>query len=263
MDKVISADGTEIAYERVGSGPTVVLVGGAFCDHTATTELAEALAGDFTAISYDRRGRGESGDNQPYDVLREVEDITALITAFGGRGFVHGISSGAGLCLVAAAGGAPIDAVSALEPPYRASPDAPPLPEDYTATLIELTSTGRRDEAVAYFMTAAVGQPAEAVEEARKMPMWAGLEAMAHTLVYDARVHHEGVLPADLLATITVPVLGVHSTASPAWLVAGAEAAAKAVPNGESVGLPGSFHEVPAATLAPVLTEFFRRVTNP
>lgn len=261
MDKVISADGTEIAYERVGSGPTVVLVGGAFCDHTATAELADALAGDFTAISYDRRGRGESGDTQPYDVQREVEDITALITAFGERGFVHGISSGAGLCLVAAAGGAPVDAVSALEPPYRVGQDAPPLPDDYLETLVELTSTGRRGEAVTYFMTAAVGQPPEAVEEARKMPMWAGLEAMAHTLVYDARVHHEGTLPAGLLATVTVPVLGVHSTASPAWLVAGAEAAAKAVPNGEIVGLPGGFHEVPAATLAPVLTEFFQRLT--
>src|SRR6266511_5482141 len=102
MDKVISADGTEIAYERVGSGPTVVLVGGAFCDHNATAELADALAGDFTAVSYDRRGRGESGDTQPYDVRREVEDITALVTACGSRAYLHGISSGAALCLVAA-----------------------------------------------------------------------------------------------------------------------------------------------------------------
>jgi pimeloyl-ACP methyl ester carboxylesterase len=259
MDKVISADGTEIAYERVGSGPTVVLVGGAFCDHTATAELADALAGDFTAISYDRRGRGESGDTQPYDPQREVEDLTAVIRAAGDRGFVFGISSGAGLCLLAAASGAPIDAAAGIEPPYRVTEDAPPLPEDYTRTLIELSSTGRRDEAVAYFMTAAVGQPPEAVEEARKMPMWPGLEAMAHTLAYDSLVHNEGGFPADQLATITVPVLAVHSTGSPSWLVAGAEAVAKVVPNGESVGLEGSFHEVPVATLAPALTEFYLR----
>jgi pimeloyl-ACP methyl ester carboxylesterase len=259
MDKVISADGTEIAYERVGSGPTVVLVGGAFCDHTATAELADALARDFTAISYDRRGRGESGDTQPYDVRREVEDIEALIRAFSGRGFVHGISSGAGLCLVAAASGAPVDAVSVMEPPYRVGEDAPPLPADYTETLVELSSTGRRGDAVAYFMTTAVGQPPEAVEEARKMPMWPGLEAMAHTLAYDSWVHNEGVLPVDQLATITVPVLGVHSIGSPNWLVAGAEAVTKAVRNGRSAGLDGTFHEVPVPTLAPVLTEFFLR----
>jgi pimeloyl-ACP methyl ester carboxylesterase len=261
MDKVTSADGTEIAYERVGTGPTVVLVGGAFCDHNATAELANALAGDFTAVSYDRRGRGESGDTQPYDVQREVEDITALIRAFGGRAYLHGISSGAALCLVAAAAGAPVDAVSVLEPPYRVVTDAPPVPADYTETLIELTSTGRRAEAVGYFMTQAVGQPPEAVEEARKMPMWPALEAMAHTLAYDSYclggATHSG-LPAEL-SSVSVPVLGVHSTASPNWLVAATEAVAKAVPNGEVVGLPGGFHEVPAATLAPVLTEFYPR----
>jgi pimeloyl-ACP methyl ester carboxylesterase len=260
MDNVISADGTPIAYERVGSGPTVVLVGGAFCDHTATAELADALAGEFTAVSYDRRGRGESGDTLPYDVRREVEDITALIAAFGGRAFLHGISSGAGLCLVAAASGAPVDGLSALEPPYRVGLDAPPVPAGYTATIEELTSTGRRGDAVAYFMTAAVGEPPEAVEEARKMPMWPGLEAMAHTLAYDARCMggEQHGLP-DELATITVPVLAVHSNASPSWLVAATEAVAKTVPGGELAGLDGGFHDVPAPTLAPVLTEFFGR----
>jgi pimeloyl-ACP methyl ester carboxylesterase len=260
MDKVTSADGTEIAYERVGAGPAVVLVGGAFCDHSATAELGWALAGDFTAVSYDRRGRGESGDTQPYEVRREIEDLAAVVDAVGGRAFVHGISSGAGLCLVAAASGVPVDAVSALEPPYRVVADAPPVPEDYTATIVELTSTGRRDDAVAYFMTQAVGQPPEAVEEARKMPMWPALAAMAHTLAYDSRVMGEDQdgLP-DELASVTAPVLGVYSTASPSWLVASTEAVAKAVPDGDVIGLDGSFHEVPAASLAPVLTEFYRR----
>jgi alpha-beta hydrolase superfamily lysophospholipase len=261
MDRVTSADGTDIAYERVGSGPTVVLVGGAFCDHTATEELAGALAGEFTAVSYDRRGRGESGDTAPYDPAREFEDLSALITAVGGPAFVYGISSGAVLCLRAAAHGVPVAAVAALEPPFRASADAPPVPERYTETLVELTSTGRRGDAVAYFMTEAVGQPPEAVEQARRMPMWPGLEAMAHTLAYDSLVlgRADGRVPVEELARVTAPVLGVYSTASPAWLVAGAEAATKAVPTGEVVGLPGGFHQVPAATLAPVLAEFFLR----
>lgn len=151
MDKIISADGTPIAYEAVGSGPTVVLVGGAFCEHHVTAELAAALAGDFTAVSYDRRGRGESGDTLPYDVQREVADIEALIRHFGDRAVLHGISSGGALCLVAAAAGAPVDAVSVLEPPYRVSPDAPPVPDGYTDTLVELAATGRRGDAVAYF----------------------------------------------------------------------------------------------------------------
>jgi len=261
MDKVISKDGTEIAYERVGAGPTVILVGGAFCDHNATTELANKLARNFTAVSYDRRGRGESGDTQPYDVQREIEDIEALIAHFGDRAFVHGLSSGSALCLIAAAGGAPIDAVSVMEPPYRVGEDAPQPPEGYTDTIVELTSTDRRGEAVAYFMTKAVGQPEEAVEEARKMPMWPGLEAMAHTLAYDARAMggDASPLPENMLATLTAPTLALFSTGSPEWLQAGAQAIEKVAPNAECVGLPGTFHEVPLATLVPTLKDFYLR----
>jgi len=261
MDKVISADGTPIAYEAVGNGPTVVLVGGAFCDHNVTAELAAALASDFTAVSYDRRGRGGSGDTLPYDVRREIDDIEALTRRFGSRANLHGISSGGALCLLAAAAGAPVDAVSVMEPPYRVSPDAPPVPDGYTDTLVELTATGRHGDAVAYFMTKAVGQPQEAVDEARATPMWPALEAMAHTLVYDAHVMggDASALPERLLATLPVPVLALHSTGSPEWLVAGAAAVANAVPDGASVGLDGGFHEVPTGTLAPVLRAFCQR----
>lgn len=261
MDKVISADGTPIAYEAVGNGPTVVLVGGAFCDHNATAELANALASDFTAVSYDRRGRGESGDTLPYAVDREIADIEALIRQFGDRAVLYGISSGGALCLRAAAAGAPVDAVAALEPPYRVGEDAPKVPDGYTDTIVELCAAGRRGDAVAFFMTQAVGQPPEAVEQARKLPMWPGLEAMAHTLAYDAHVMggDPSTLPEEMLANLSVPVLAVHSNASPAWLAGGAAAVAETVPDGRLVSLDGGFHEVPAGTLAPVLREFYRR----
>lgn len=110
-------------------------------------------------------------------------------------------------------------------------------------------------------MTKAVGQPQEAVDEARKTPMWPALEAMAHTLAYDAHVMggDASALPEQLLATLPVPVLAVHSTASPEWLAAGAVAVAKTVPSGELTALDGSFHEVPVDTLAPVLRAFYQR----
>ena len=259
MEKVTSADGTKIAFEAVGTGPTVILVGGAFCDHNATTALAEALALNFTAVSYDRRGRGESGDQLPYAVEREVEDIAALIAHFGATAHLHGISSGGALCLKAAAT-LPIESVSVLEPPYRVDPSAPAVPKGYTDTIIELTSTNRRGEAVAYFMTKAVGQPQEAVEAAKTQPMWPALEAMAHTLAYDAHVMggDESLLPTEFLTGLDVRILGLYSTASPPWMAAGAEAIAKTAPNASVQGLAGTFHEVPAETLAPVLTAFYR-----
>src|ERR1700733_3471104 len=97
MSMVVSKDGTEIAYDRDGAGPAVVLVDGALGTRSTFTkpELVRLLAQQFTVYNYDRRGRGESGDTKPYAVAREVEDIAALIEDAGGTAFVYGHSAGA------------------------------------------------------------------------------------------------------------------------------------------------------------------------
>src|SRR5262249_26634869 len=106
MSSVTSADGTTIAFDRSGSGPALVLVGGAF-QHRAldprTAQLAELLASQLAVYHYDRRGRGDSGDTPPYAVEREIEDLAALIDDAGGSASVFGMSSGANLALRAAA----------------------------------------------------------------------------------------------------------------------------------------------------------------
>jgi len=256
MEYATSADGTTIAYERQGQGPAVVLVGGAFNDRHTWAELTAALSPHFTAVSYDRRGRGDSGDTQPYAVEREVEDLEAVIAATGGAAFAHGQSSGAVLAMRAAAAGAAVTQLSMMEPPFRLE-DGPPSPPNYLENLTELISTGRNDEAAAYFMTDAVGLPPQAVEQTRQMPMWSGLVAMAPTLVYDARVMGDSWVPVDLLATVTVPTMVVHSTGSAPWLQSAAATTAQALPDARLLGLEGGFHSVAADVLAPALTEFF------
>jgi pimeloyl-ACP methyl ester carboxylesterase len=99
-DHVTSADGTRIAFDRLGEGGPVVVVSGMFCDRQTTRQLAERLAERLSVINYDRRGRGESGDTAPYAVQREIEDLGALIAELGGSASVYGHSSGAGLALV-------------------------------------------------------------------------------------------------------------------------------------------------------------------
>ena len=80
-----SADGTTIAFERTGDGPPVVLIGGAFSDRGSAAELAAVLASGLTAVTYDRRGRGDSTNNdRDYSVQREIEDIAGLIERLGG-----------------------------------------------------------------------------------------------------------------------------------------------------------------------------------
>jgi len=98
---VTSADGTPIAFEQTGAGAPVILVGGAFNDRTTVAGLAGVLSADFTAIAYDRRGRGDSGDAPDYAVEREIEDIAALIAEAGGSACVYGTSSGGAWQVVA------------------------------------------------------------------------------------------------------------------------------------------------------------------
>jgi pimeloyl-ACP methyl ester carboxylesterase len=257
---VRSADGTTIAYDRWGSGPLVVIVGGAFNDRGTWAELAQALAGDFTVVSYDRRGRGDSGDTEPYAVEREIEDLTAVIADVSATGtaYAHGVSSGGALLLRAIVGGAPVTKASVLEPAYRVG-GAPPAPQDYRATLRRLVESGDRGGAVEYFMTRAVGLPSEAVGQMKVTPAWDYLQGMAHTLIYDAEAlgGDDHSLPTDLLRDITIPVLTVSSTLTSPWLASAAEAVARAVPNGRYQRIEGSYHEVPPALLGPALATFY------
>src|SRR5215210_2103994 len=107
MRTVTSKDGTTIAFDQSGTGPPLILVGGAFEQRAMDSETAQLarfplLAEHFTVFHYDRRGRGDSTDTQPYAVARETEDIEALIDHAGGSTFVFGISSGAALAFEAA-----------------------------------------------------------------------------------------------------------------------------------------------------------------
>src|SRR3712207_1174069 len=118
METVTSSDGTIIAFDRLGDGPPVIAVCGAMCDRALMRPTAEELAKRFTVFNYDRRGRGDSGDSQPYAAEREIEDLAALIAEAGGSASVYGHSSGAGLALHAAAADVPIARLVLHEPPY-------------------------------------------------------------------------------------------------------------------------------------------------
>jgi hypothetical protein len=257
---VTSADGTAIAFDRSGAGPAVMLVHGAFTGrgHPPLTGVAAALAPWFTVFNYDRRGRGDSGDTRPYAVEREIDDLAALIAAAGGRAMVFGGSSGAGLALAAAARIPAITKLALWEPPYHAGDGAPELPPDFAGQLDALVRAGRPGDAVQLFMTAAAQVPAAAVAEMRAQPSWAGAEAAAVTLSYEARVMGPGnALPARLLAAIRQPTLVLTGGSSPAWLASAGKAVAGTVPGAVHRVLDGQAHNVSAGALAPELLEFF------
>jgi len=106
----------------------------------------------FTAVNYDRRGRGTSGDTPPYAVRREIEDLEALVTAAGGSAHLDGVSSGGALVLEAAAAGVAVDRIAVYEVPYDLADDAPRRHREYVARLEGFLAGGRRGEAAELFM---------------------------------------------------------------------------------------------------------------
>ena len=258
MDKkTISRDGTSLAYESTGQGPTVILVSGAMSTGGTVAPLAVPLADRFRVVPYDRRGRGESGDTQPYAVEREVEDLAALIEAVGGEAALCGVSSGGALVLEAAASGLPVRRVAVYEVPFADFLEGGAARySEYTAHLSEALAHGRRGDAVELFLRL-TGMAEQTIQGARQSPMWAGMETVAPSLAYDDAVMGDGLVPRERLASITVPVLSVAGGASPGWMREAAWAVAEAVPEGTYRSLEGQTHMVEPGVLGPVLAEFF------
>jgi pimeloyl-ACP methyl ester carboxylesterase len=259
MATVTSRDGTTIAFDRSGGGPPVILVGGATQYRTfdpSTAKLAALLADRFTVLNYDRRGRGDSGDTEPYAVEREVEDLDALITHTVGSAAVYGSSSGGNLALEAAARGVGVTKLALWEPNFLVDDSRPPLPDDYVTQLEDRVAAGRRGDAVEYFLTTAVGLPAAYLGPMRDSPMWAGMEQVAHTLAYDGRIVNGLRLRADRVAAVDPPTLVMDGGQTP-WMSKGAEALAHALPNGTHRRIDGQQHGVSPDVIAPVVIEFF------
>jgi pimeloyl-ACP methyl ester carboxylesterase len=257
MNRVLSADGTEIAFERIGAGWPLILVVGAFNDRSTGIPLAEALASQFTVFAYDRRGRGDSDDTPPYAVQREIEDLSALIHEAGGSASVLGYSSGANLALRAAAERLPITRLALYDAPYIVNVEQARSEPDHAAHLAELIGAGQRGDAVEYFQRRLVGIPEEIVVQMRHAPFRPALEAIAHTLVYEAIVTGDRSLPTELADAVTMPTLVIAGGNSP-FMCAAAQALADLLPNARADILEGQGHDIVPAVLGPVLTAFLR-----
>ena len=263
--RALSHDGTPIAYQVQGKGPAVVLVGGGLDDGAENVPLAAVLAGWFTVYNFARRGRGGSGDTQPYTVAREIEDVAALIELTGGRAHVFGASSGGALALEAAAAGLPVQRVAVYEVPYSVQPQAAEAWRAYVSALTAVLADGRRDDALALFMRLA-GASDEDIAEARNAPFWPGLRAIAHTLAYDAACLGDGPPPAHRFSRIAQPVLVAtgepgadpHSPGLPPdFYVRAADELTTILPRAQRLTLKGQGHVGDPEALGDALHTFF------
>jgi pimeloyl-ACP methyl ester carboxylesterase len=268
MQYVTSKDGSRIAYDRYGSGPPLILVGGAlsYRKFKKMEELASLLSVRFAVINYDRRGRGDSSEVKPYALEREIEDLAALIEAEGGSASLWGWSSGGALALRAAGSGIGVERVSVYEVPFVVTTEERPT-RDYGERLDRLVAAGDRSGAVKHFMRNAIGIPAPFVALMRLTPMWKGLKATAHTLPYDwaalgKHTMYGAPLDAEEWTAVTMPVQVVYGGKSPTLLREGSRALAEVLPNAELREVEGLSHNVKMDAVAPVLAEFLSRETE-
>jgi pimeloyl-ACP methyl ester carboxylesterase len=244
-----------IAFDRTGAGSPVILVLGAFNTRETGAPLAATLAAKHTVFNYDRRGRGDSGDRAPYAVEREIEDLDELIQRAGGSAAVLGFSSGAALALAAAAHGLAITRLALFDLPLTVAPPRDPV--DHASALDALVRAGRRGDAVEYFQRRMVGLPEPVVAQLRHAPFRPALEAMAHTLVYEATIIGTGQLSLAQAGKVRAPTLAIAAGKAPPFMRETAEALARAVPDGRALVLADATHDLDPAVLTAPLLEFF------
>jgi pimeloyl-ACP methyl ester carboxylesterase len=251
---VASADGTRIAFEKVGTGPALIIVGGALSERNGARPLAAALMERFTVYTYDRRGRGESGDTKPYAVEREIEDLGAVIEQAGNAAAVYGVSSGAALALQAASalGPAKVRKLAVYEPPYGQDERDFSEQKDRVNQLVQ---TGQPGEAAAFFLSA-IGMPPQALEDMQRSPEWEGIKKIDFTLAYDYAVLGTGAVP-DTVQQITIPTLVMDGEMTMAFIHPSADRIAQLIPNAQRKTIPGQTHQVAPEAVTPLLIEFF------
>jgi pimeloyl-ACP methyl ester carboxylesterase len=252
-----SRDGTRIAFEKTGSGPALVLVSGALSQRSLFRDqpLVPSLAEHFTVYIYDRRGRGQSTDVQPYAVAREIEDLEALLADAGGPAYLYGVSSGGALALQATAklGPSKIAKLAIYDPPYGQAPEDFDEQKQRVGELVGKRVPG---EAASYFLSA-IGTPPEALEAMKRSPEWETFKNIDFTLAYDYEVLGHGAVPEDVVKAIRVPTLVMTGEKSMAFMRPAADRIAALVPQSQRKILEGQAHQAEAGVVVPVLVEFF------
>ncbi len=261
MAFVTSRDGTRIGYSVVGAGPAIVLVDGALCWRSSgpSGPLADQLKDRFSVYTYDRRGRGESGETKPVSADREVEDLAAVIEAAGGSAMVYGISSGAALALKAANAGLPITKMVLYEMPIFTD-HSRHVAADYAQVMDQLIAKGDNAGAVKHFLGNGVGVPRFGMFMMGLMGIFRKMAPAGPSLAYDTRlVTPYWTYTPPTKATwpnATMPVLDIGGGKSDAWMQNAQLAISKALPNATHKTLPGQNHMVSPTAIAPMIKEF-------
>jgi pimeloyl-ACP methyl ester carboxylesterase len=239
LPRVVSRDGTAIAYERSGNGPPLVLVHGGISDHTYWWAVLPALSTRFTVYAIDRRGRGQSGDAPEYAIEREAEDVAAVVDSIPAPVALLGHSYGAICALEGALRTDNLRTLLLYEPPLGL-----PFPPGLIGRIEAALAAGDRDRVIETMMAEVVGLSPAELSALRASRSWAALVATAHTLPREVRVVGQYRFDPGRFRRLTLPAVLLAGEDSPEPLrVAGIDLARRALPHARVVRMPGVGHE--------------------
>jgi pimeloyl-ACP methyl ester carboxylesterase len=246
MNHVTSRDGTSIAWTRSGSGPPLVLSPGLTGHHKVWDAMLPTLEPHFSVYTFDRRGRGGSGDadSNTFDIAREADDLLALLDAIGEPAHLFGHSSGAINALEAALLTDHLLTLQLYEPPFRV--DREQLPRDTYARVKALRDAGDREGVVELFLREEIGLMPAQIDEIRPTPAWERRVAIAHIFTREIRGVLDYVFEPARCATLQTPTLLILGGDSPPQFRPTIEALHSALPNSRVVVMPGQQHNAPA-----------------
>lgn len=241
METITSSDGTPIAYERTGSGPPLVLVHGTTADHTRWTPVRPAFEEHFTVYAMDRRGRGESGDADEYDLEREVEDVAAVVDSVDEPVVLLGHSYGALCTLEAALRTDNLRALILYEPLFPVE-GAELYSEEVLAEMEALLDDGENEQALVLLLEEIAELPPTEMNALRSAPNWTARVAAADTVLRESRAENEYEFDATRFASTTTPTVLLSGSESPQSLKNSTVAVNEALPNSRIVVFEGFGH---------------------
>ena len=240
MQKAISKDGTVIGFWKSGAGPPLLLVHGTTADHSRWSPISPSFEQHFTVYAMDRRGRGGSGDSPDYDIMREAEDIAAVVEAIGEPVFLLGHSYG-GVCSLEAS--LLTDRVSRLilyEPNVPAGlPQYPPGVPDRIQTLID---SGRLEAGLEVFFQEVVRMPEHDLEAYRQLPVWKIRIQLTPTIPREMLFDRTYSFDTEKFAEFRVPTMLLLGGDSPPIFQKAIGLLDSMLPNNQVVILPDQQH---------------------
>lgn len=235
---VRSADGTQIGFVKLGSGPAIVIVHGSLTTGEQWLPVASGLAEGFTCYLMDRRGRGRSGDSEDYSLSKECEDIKAVLDVVGSSACLLGHSYGA-ICALEAANRFSVPTLVLYEPPLPIQDTViGPAFSDLRAAI----ASNELDEALTIGLKDMVNVSANELAGLKESPLWSDMAALTPTWVRECEVVAELEFGVERFAGMVTPTLLLLGTATAAHHIEASRALEKTLPQARSAEFDGESH---------------------